>query len=224
MTKRNSNGRKSRGTRRKRQLRNVLIVLLGISLVQYLFTGNVSWPGDIYRQVTGTLQRYATRPEASWRKATEVLEEIGAAREGNPIPAFDLRGRVVRVADGDTVSVLDTSNTQHKVRLYGIDTPERDQPHGTSAKNALARLVQDRQVGVVIVETDEYGRRVGTLYLDEANINEVMVAEGHAWWYRHYAPHEHLLALAEQRARKQRLGLWAGPQPVPPWDWRRGRR
>jgi endonuclease YncB( thermonuclease family) len=214
----------SSSNKRLRQLRKVLVVLALFSLVQYLTTGTVRWPGALYEKVTGTLADYATRPEAGWRRATKSLEEIGAAREGESVTDFDLTGRVVRVADGDTVSILDHSNTQHKVRLYGIDTPERDQPYGKAAKRALMQLVDEKPVGVVIVTTDSYGREVGTLYRDGVNINVTMVESGYAWWYQYYAPHEHALQEAEQRARTQDLGLWAEPHPVAPWDWRRNKR
>ena len=202
----------------------VLLLLAGFSLLQYLTGGAVTWPGDLYRYIRETVSDRAAGPDAAWRRATDVLEDLGSAREGLPVPAFDLSGRVVRVADGDTISLLDEHNTQYKVRLYGIDTPEQDQPHGRTAKSALAELVDERQVGLVVVETDEYGRKVATLYREDTNINLVMVSEGHAWWYRYYAPHEHALARAERQARERRLGLWAQPEPVPPWDWRRGRR
>jgi len=205
-------------------LRLVLAALLGISLAQYLATGTLDWPRALFRSATEALRDTAANPDAGWRRAAGALQSIGAAREGDPVPAFDFSGRVVRVADGDTVSVLDAGNTQHKVRLFGIDTPERDQPYGQAARRALADLVGNRRVGVVVVATDDYGRQVGTLYRGDTNINLAMIAGGHAWWYRHYAPHERRLAVAEQAAREQRLGLWANPQPVPPWDWRRGRR
>ena len=210
--------------KRLRQLRRVLVVIALFSLLQYFTTGTVKWPVDIYHTVTGTLSDYATRPEAGWRRATESLEELGAAREGASVTDFDLTGRVVRIADGDTVSVLDHSNTQHKVRLFGIDTPERDQPYGQAAKRALMQLIDEKSVGVVIVTTDSYGRKVGTLYRDGVNINVAMVARGYAWWYQHYAPHEHALRQAEQQARSQKLGLWAQPRPIAPWDWRRNKR
>ena len=207
-----------------RRLGAVLVLALGFSAVQYINTGTLSWPEALLSKVTTTLRDYAARPEAGWRRAADSLEKIGAAREGNPPPDFDLTGRVVRIADGDTVSVLDATNTQHKVRLYGIDTPEHDQPFGKAATIALRQLVDEKPVGVVVVTRDSYGREVGTLYQQGVNINVAMVASGYAWWYQHYAPYEHQLAASEQRAREQRLGLWAQPHPVPPWDWRRGQR
>jgi endonuclease YncB( thermonuclease family) len=211
-------------TKPRRRLIKLLVVVAIFSAAQYLKTGTVSWPVSLYNSVTEKLAGYATRPEAGWRRAAESLEDIGAAREGASPTDFDLTGRVVRVADGDTVSILDRNNKQHKVRLYGIDTPERDQPYGKAARRALVQLIDEQNVDVVVVTTDSYGRKVGTLYRDGININVAMVASGYAWWYEHYAPHEHPLRAAEQQAREQGLGLWAEPRPIAPWDWRRNQR
>ncbi|QIB65924.1 thermonuclease family protein [Kineobactrum salinum] len=171
-----------------RKLRLVLILLGGLSLFQYLTLGEISWHRGALDSIGSTLREYATRPEAAWRRATGKLEQVGAAREGTPPSAFDLSGRVVRVADGDSLSLLDRDNKQHAIRLYGIDAPERDQPHGEAAGAALAALVENARIGVTVIEEDDYGRLVGTAYADGTNINLAMVRAGHAWWYRHYAP------------------------------------
>ena len=204
-----------------RPWRNLVLALVGVSLFQYVTSGAVTWPAAVVEQIGSTLRQYSNRPQASWREAAEKLEETGAAREGRPIPAFGITGRVVRVADGDTVSVLDGSNTQHKIRLHGIDTPERNQRHGKKSWDALSDMVSGRNVGVVVLGRDSYGRSNGTVYLGERNINLAMVAAGHAWWYRYYAPDDRLLEAAEGKARAAKLGLWAEPDPMPPWDWRR---
>ncbi len=207
-----------------RKLRNIAFLVIGATVLQFMNSGTVTWPQDLWRKVAGTVGDYAGRPEAGWRKATDALENVGAAKEGQPVPDFDFTGRVVRVADGDTVSILDARNKQHKVRLYGIDTPERDQPYGKKSRAVLSKWVADEYVGVVVVEKDDYGRTVGTLYHEETNINAAMVASGNAWWYRHYAPNNRLLAESEKTARKQALGLWSEQDPIPPWDWRRSQR
>lgn len=204
--------------------RNLLLTLVALSLFQYFNDGTVSWPKSIVDKVSGTLRDYADRPQASWREATDKLEDLGAQREGSPPPDFGLTGRVVRVADGDTLSILDRNNTQHKIRLHGIDTPEREQRYGRAAWDALEAMVDGKTVSVVVLGEDQYGRTDGTVYLGDRNINLAMVAGGHAWWYRYYAPHNRLLAATEEKARKERLGLWAQPDPVPPWDWRREQR
>jgi endonuclease YncB( thermonuclease family) len=205
----------------RRSWRNLLLALAAVSLFQLATSGAVTWPASVAGKIGSTLREYASRPQASWREAAKELEELGAAREGRPVPAFGITGRVVRVADGDTVSVLDHNNTQYKIRLHGIDTPERNQRYGKQAWDALSDMVAGKNVGVVVLGKDSYGRTDGTVYLGERNINLAMVAAGHAWWYRYYAPDEHLLQAAEQKARTEKLGLWAEPNPIPPWDWRR---
>lgn len=208
----------------RRGIRVAVLLLLALSVFQYLNGGSVTWPAQVARSALESLTEFTGSPNAGWRRAADAVEKIGGAREGEPAPEFDLTGRVVRVADGDTVSVLDERNMQHKVRLFGIDTPEQNQPYGNAAKKALLDLVSQETVGVVVVTTDSYGRKVGTLYHDGVNINVAMVASGYAWWYQHFAPYERKLAASEQQARDARIGLWADPHPVPPWDWRRGQR
>lgn len=207
----------------KKSITTLVVIALAYSAVEYSNTGSVNWPRELFFAARDRVAGYAGREDASWRKAAEKVEEIGAAREGDS-PEFDFSGRVVRVADGDTVSVLDPRGKQHKIRLFGIDSPERDQPHGTQAGKALEDLVDGKRVGVVVVEKDDYGRTVGTLYLGETNINAAQVSAGNAWWYRYHAPHERHLEAAEQGARAAGRGLWQDEHPVPPWDWRRGRR
>jgi endonuclease YncB( thermonuclease family) len=204
-----------------RPWRNLLLAVAGVSLFQFATSGAVTWPAVVAGKFGITLREYANRPQASWREATDKLEEMGAAREGQPIPAFGITGRVVRVADGDTISVLDRNNTQYKIRLHGIDTPERNQRYGKQSRAALSAMVSGKNVGVAVLGKDNYGRTDGTVYLDERNINLAMVAAGHAWWYRYYARNDRLLEAAEGKARAANLGLWGEPDPIPPWDWRR---
>ncbi|MBN7797840.1 thermonuclease family protein [Parahaliea mediterranea] len=216
-------GQRAGGYRRSpwwRGLRNLLVLAVAASLLQLAGSGEVTWPGVVLERAKEVL----TRPEAGWRQAGGALEKQGERREGSPPPSFDLRGRIVRVADGDTVSLLDATGQQHKIRLYAIDTPELDQAHGRAAREALSQLVYQRQVGAVVIEVDDYQRKVATLYSGEVDINLALVAAGHAWWYRYHAPHERPLEQAERQARRQRLGLWAGDDPQAPWDWRRRHR
>ena len=218
-------GKSSKGRRRSRlPLRSLALALVGLSAVQYMVSGQVSWPVDAYKAISSRISEYTDRPSAGWRQAGEQLEKLGKKREGETTPQFDLSGKVVKVMDGDTLSLLDNNNTQYKIRLFGIDTPEWDQPHGNNAKRALAKLVDRRQVGIVTVETDTFGRTVGTVYLGERNINLAMVEAGHAWWFTRYAPYERHLAAAEEQAREQRIGLWSANNPIPPWTWRRRNR
>lgn len=206
---------------RRPLVRNTLLALLALSLFQLADEGKVTWPGTLLGNLGGGLKEYATRPDAAWRQAADKIEELGAAREGQPLPEFQLVGRVVRVADGDTLTILDSNNNQHKIRLHGIDSPERNQAHGKAAGKALSRLVAGKDVGIVVLGKDRYDRTDGTVYLDDNNINLAMVESGYAWWYRYHAPDERLLEASEKRARVAKRGLWADPDPTPPWDWRR---
>jgi endonuclease YncB( thermonuclease family) len=137
--------------------------------------------------------------------------------------AETLEGKVVKIADGDTLTLLTSSNQQVKVRLAGIDTPERKQPFGNKAKQALAKLAFQKQVLVEVDTKDRYGRTVGVVFVDGQNVNAELVRQGMAWVYRKYNKDKALYEL-EAKAREKELGLWLKENPIPPWEWRRGRR
>ena len=136
--------------------------------------------------------------------------------------AWSESGTVVGITDGDTLTLL-VDRTQHKIRLAEIDTPERGQPWGSRAQQALADKVFQRTVTIEVVDTDRYGRTVAKIWLDDRDINREMVREGHAWAYCDYLQDASLLD-DEAHAREQQLGLWGLPDPVAPWSWRRGDR
>ncbi|MFZ0254981.1 MAG: thermonuclease family protein [Gammaproteobacteria bacterium] len=135
--------------------------------------------------------------------------------------AAEYTGKVVAIADGDTLTLL-VDHRQLKIRLAEIDTPERRQPYGSKAKEALSRLAFGKRARVVAAGRDRYGRTVGRVYVDEVDINAEMVRRGAAWVYRKYAKDPALFAL-EAEARKAKRGLWGLPEAeqVPPWEWRR---
>lgn len=135
-------------------------------------------------------------------------------------------GRVVGVADGDTINVLDSSSRQHRIRLSGIDAPEKDQAFGQRSKKSLSDMVYRKQVSVEWHKTDRYGRILGKVFVESADVNLAQIRAGMAWHYRQYAKDQPLAdrvsyAVAESDARKARAGLWAGDLPVAPWQWRR---
>ena len=132
-------------------------------------------------------------------------------------------GRVVGVSDGDTLTLLTAEKQQVKVRLGEIDTPERKQPYGTRAQQALSDLAFGKQARVVVQDTDRYGRTVGRVFVGATDVNAEMVRQGAAWVYRQYLKDQSLLAL-EQQAKSAKRGLWGLPEAerCPPWDWRKG--
>jgi len=152
-------------------------------------------------------------------------------------PAETLSGRVVRVVDGDTVYVLDGAKNQHKIRLGGIDAPERGQPFGTKSKERMAELVAGKDVAVDWYKTDRWGRLIGTVRVASPECRRAtcpkmldaglaLITSGLAWHFKRYA-HEQSeeererYAFAEEEARARKAGLWRDPNPVPPWEWRR---
>lgn len=138
-------------------------------------------------------------------------------------PHYDLTGEVVAIADGDTLTVLDTSKTQHKIRLAGIDAPEKGQAFGTKARENLAAKFFRQTVRVEVIDVDRYHREVGRIYLGDRFINMEMVKDGFAWRYVQYDKPGEFTA-AEDDAREHRRGLWADSNPMPPWEWRKAKR
>lgn len=129
-------------------------------------------------------------------------------------------GRVVGVSDGDTITVLDAANQQHKVRLEGIDAPERGQAYGAKATEALKGALGDGRVVVTVTEKDRYGRSVGRVQAGQVDVNAWMIEKGWAWHYKAYSK-EAKLAELEAKARATKAGLWADPNPPQaPWDYR----
>ena len=137
-----------------------------------------------------------------------------------------LEGRVVAVADGDTLTVLDAQQKQHKIRLLGIDAPEKAQPFGQKSKESLSLLAFQKQVQVRSSKKDRYGRTVGQVFVGNTDVCLEQVKLGMAWHYKAYqreqSPDDRVLyARAEVQAREQRVGLWADPSPVEPSTFRR---
>lgn len=134
-----------------------------------------------------------------------------------------LEGRVVKVADGDTITVLSSAHEQQRIRLAEIDAPEKSQAFGQRSKQSLSDLVFAKTVRVEVVDTDRYGRFVGQVFVGAEHVNHAQVRRGMAWAYRRYLKDPAVLAL-EEEARAARRGLWADPAPTPPWEFRHAAR
>lgn len=130
------------------------------------------------------------------------------------------------VADGDTITILDEGKQQTKIRLYGIDTPEKAQAFGKQAKKFTASLTAGKRAKVEVYDTDRYGRSVGVVFVNGTNVNEEIIKNGYAWQYQKYCKTsfcDDWLKL-EEHARSFAFGLWADSNPQPPWDWRKAKR
>lgn len=134
-----------------------------------------------------------------------------------------ITGEVVRVADGDTFTLLVDGDRQVRVRLHGIDCPERGQPYSRVATEHLKALLAKGNVRVEEMDTDRYGRTIGMVYAGGVNVNESLLAAGLAWHYASFDKNPDWAAL-EVQARERRLGLWAEPDAVAPWEWRKRKR
>lgn len=136
---------------------------------------------------------------------------------------------MVRVTDGDTIVVLDAANTQHKIRLQGIDAPERGQAFGTKSKDHLASLIAGGTVTVDYSKRDRYQRIIGKVLLNGDDMNLEQIRAGMAWHYKKYQGEQSsddriTYSDAELEARRDRLGLWVDKNPVPPWEYRQAKR
>ncbi len=142
-----------------------------------------------------------------------------------PLRAEILAGKVIKIVDGDTLTLLTQEKHQVKIRLAEIDTPEKGQPYGKKAKQKLGKLVFGKKIQVNVQETDRYGRIVGRVYIGDLDVNAELVKQGLAWVYLKYAKDNSLFEL-EAKARKAYVGLWNMPeaQITPPWEWRKGQR
>lgn len=138
--------------------------------------------------------------------------------------AGPLVGRVVNVADGDTLTVLDAAHRQHKIRLAGIDAPEKDQPYGRRSRESLAALCAGQTAQVQQEGRDRYGRVVGQVTCARMDANSEQVRRGMAWVFDRYAPAGSPLYRLQGEAQGTRRGLWEDPRPMAPWAWRAGKR
>lgn len=130
-------------------------------------------------------------------------------------------GKVVKIIDGDTIDVLNQNKTS-RIRLYGIDAPERGQPYGYKSKLFLTSLVANKNVFIVENSKDRYNRILGVIYLDNKNINEILVINGLAWAYRYkQKPIDIKIAELELKAKNNRVGLWADEDPIEPYIYRK---
>ncbi len=139
--------------------------------------------------------------------------------------AETLTGRVVAIADGDTLTLLDVANRQHHIRLMGIDAPEKAQQFGNRSRTALGARAFGKDAVAECGKRDRYGREVCKIIVDSVDINLEQIRAGMAWWYRQYAKEQtpgdrEEYELAEFQAKSHRQGLWADKNPVPPWEWR----
>ncbi len=137
------------------------------------------------------------------------------------VAASDFQAKVIHIADGDTITVLNETNEQIKIRLNGIDCPEKAQAYGNKAKQFTKVLVHKEMVVIQAYGTDRYGRTIADVILEDGrNLSQELVKVGLAWWYYRYSDNRELGQL-ELDAKLAHVGLWKDKNPVPPWVFRK---
>ncbi|EBQ0838260.1 TPA: thermonuclease family protein [Salmonella enterica] len=145
-----------------------------------------------------------------------------AALVSGSLYAAEIRGKVIRVLDGDTIDVLQDKNPV-RIRLANIDAPEKKQAYGRWSANQLKGLVAAQPVTVTYTQTDRYGRIIGRVFTTNGTeASRFMVQSGAAWVYERYNADRTLPEL-QREAQAHKRGLWADSNPVPPWKWRHSR-
>lgn len=160
---------------------------------------------------------------------------MGALLHADAILADTIEGRVVSISDGDTITVLH-GKEQVKIRLSGIDAPEKAQAFGNIAKQRMAEMVFSKDVRVDGRKKDKYGRTIGRIWVASTECKAsdcpktldagmALVTMGLAWHYKQYAKEQpdeerEQYSFAEFEARSKKVGLWSDPKPIPPWEWR----
>jgi len=134
-----------------------------------------------------------------------------------------IQGKVIKIADGDTFTMIFDNDFDVRVRLNGIDCPEKNQPFSKRAKQLLSDFIFGKMVVVKYKEKDRYGRVIGDVYIDGLHVNYEMVKYGLAWHFKRYSDDDQLDSL-EKDARYKRIGIWSNKNPIPPWEWRKGTR
>lgn len=134
--------------------------------------------------------------------------------------AQQIRGKVIKVSDGDTVTLLTDDYTQVKVRLFGIDCPEKNQDFGQKARRFVADQCLQKNVLVEKKGEDKYKRTLGIVFIDNVNLNELLLSKGLAWHYKFFSKSAKYAEL-EQQAKKNKINIWSQPNPIAPWDFRK---
>ena len=128
--------------------------------------------------------------------------------------------KVVGISDGDTFTVINRDNLQLKIRINGIDAPEKRQAYGNKAREYLSSLIFGKQIDVDVQKQDKWGRYIAIVYTpDGSDVALLMLKAGYAWQYVQYDTSQ-LYYNAQNMARSQKLGLWADSYPIAPWDFR----
>ena len=137
--------------------------------------------------------------------------------------------QVLKVSDGDTINIQKVENGKFvgeilRIRMYGMDAPEKTQDYGSESRQALEKLVTGKNLSVEVKNKDRYGRTVAIIYTDGKNVNEEMVKTGNAWWYQEYAKKDAQFEEYQENAKQKKLGLFSRKGYTEPWNYRKEKK
>lgn len=137
--------------------------------------------------------------------------------------------QVLKVSDGDTINIQKVENRKFvgeilRIRMYGMDAPEKTQDYGSESRQALEKLVTGKNLSVEVKNKDRYGRTVAIIYADGKNVNEEMVKTGNAWWYQEYAKKDAQFEEYQENAKQKKLGLFSRKGYTEPWNYRKEKK
>ena len=135
----------------------------------------------------------------------------------------DITGKVVAITDGDTFKLLTQDSTLIRVRVANIDCPERKQPFSKRAKQFTSDAIFENQVELKIIKKDRYGRSIANVFYDDKDLSRELLKAGLAWHFVKYSDDETLQPL-EDKAKKDKVGLWVDPKAIAPWEWRSSKK
>ncbi len=226
--------RKKRSNKSKRLSKRIFKIILPIvGIVVGLTLGlNVKVLGKVFKVDT----KYINVLNDTIKEKIENTNKISFEKNENDENEIEInksnekiKYKVIKVSDGDTISVKKLKNNVLdgdliKVRLYGIDAPEKDQDFGYESKKALMNYVSNKTIEIDIKSKDRYGRSVGILYVDGRNINEELLRDGYVWYYEQYDKNNERSRLLQENAMKNKLGLFSKKGYVEPWKFRKAKK
>ena len=226
--------RKKRSNKSKRLSKRIFKIVLSIvGIVVGLTLGlNVKVLGKVFKVDT----KYINALNDTIKEKIENTNKISFEKNENDENEIEInksnekiKYKVIKVSDGDTISVKKLKNNildgdLIKIRLYGVDAPEKDQDFGYESKKALMNYVSNKTIEIDIKSKDRYGRSVGILYVDGRNINEELLRDGYVWYYEQYDKNNERSRLLQENAMKNKLGLFSKKGYVEPWKFRKAKK
>lgn len=226
--------RKKRSNKSKRLSKRIFKIVLSIvGIVVGLTLGlNVKVLGKVFKIDT----KYINVLNDTIKEKIENTNKISFEKNENDENEIEInksnekiKYKVIKVSDGDTISVKKLKNNVLdgdliKVRLYGVDAPEKDQDFGYESKKALMNYVSNKTIEIDIKSKDRYGRSVGILYVDGRNINEELLRDGYVWYYEQYDKNNERSRLLQENAMKNKLGLFFKKGYIEPWKFRKAKK